>query len=147
MPPGLSTLQGSHSLRSGASYQDVAVYTKPNPAFRKTFRQALTFFQHRQAIPMALLADLDRHVLTSADFNDIVASKEEAHIHHVYLDQGKIRFNHFTLHPHGDIIIEVVTQLSAQDPQNLFTMSTGQSIVSPIPLPPGRFRLTYRYLA
>ena len=122
-----------HLLRSGSVYENATIYTHPNNAFNKAFRAAMCYFQLRKPIPPSLLADLEKFTLTSAEFKTLVSAKEDSRLQHVYMDNGKIRFNYFTLKPHGDVIIEITSQISSQDQNNYFKLSTGQGIVSPTP--------------
>jgi hypothetical protein len=123
-----------HMLRSGSVYENVTIYTHPNNTFNKAFREAMYYFQLRKpGIPTSVLADLEKFSLTSAEFKTLVSAKEDSCLQHVYMDNGKIQFNHFTLTPHGDVIIEITNQISSQDQNNYFKLSTGQGIVSPTP--------------
>jgi hypothetical protein len=113
--PSASTSDAVHTLRSGAGYENATIYTHRNNAFTKAFSEAMSYFQLRKPIPTSILEEIEKFTLTSEEFKTLVSAKEDPRLQHVYMDRGKVRFNYYTLTPHGDVIMEVGNQISSQD--------------------------------
>jgi hypothetical protein len=76
-----------------------------------------------------ILIHLEKFTLSSDEYYALVTKRELDCGRFIFLDEGKIRFDHVTLSPHGEIIGEVSQQIAVQDrPHRLFFSGTGNSM-------------------
>ena len=115
-----------HTLRSSFQYSADVQFSPRNPRLYKLFNEAYVPFSQGKQIPEHALAALSNMFITSEEFLRLVVCKELTKGRYVYLKDGRIGFNEFTIPPHGEVIGEVLLQIGIQDRQfGLFESGSG----------------------
>jgi hypothetical protein len=111
-------------LRSGAQYATTAdEWIYRNPKFIQSFAKACEYFKSNQPIPQDLLTVLESFTISRREYYEYIAKREDK-VRHVYLQDGKIKFNAFTQPPHGTAIGIIQTQVIRQlPPDNIFIVN------------------------
>ena len=92
------------------------------PQLSRVFSDAYRYFEKRQKVPDEIMTKLLEFILDSKTFRQLVTIKEAKF---VYLEDGRIFFDEYTLPPHGEIIGEVSRQIVAQNVPIIFAGGTG----------------------
>jgi hypothetical protein len=115
----------THTLRSSLQYQSLDGYVPRPVQLLKAFNNAYNPFKQGLPIPKAALDSLAKFTLSSDEYYALVTRRELERGRFIFLDEGKIIFDHATLSPHGEVIGEVMCQVSIQDrPHRLFISGT-----------------------
>ena len=97
------------------------------PQLVKAFKECYDFFCRDIAIPRAALAKLSEFTLSTEQFYALVIEKELPKGRFIYLENGQIKFDEWTMPPHAEIIGEVMAQISRQDVMHLWESGSGGS--------------------
>ena len=125
--PPLSS-RNIHTLRSSHHYQHSVEY-RPRPAgLIKAFNDVYIPFREGRTIPEAARRVLDSFTLTSEQYHMLVTDRELPCGQFISLHNGKLIFDEYTLPPHGQVITEILDQISVQNQPKLFQSSTGESL-------------------
>jgi hypothetical protein len=118
----------SHTLRSNFQYDNPIKYAPCiAPQFAKAFKECYDFFCRDIAIPPAALAKLSEFTLSAEQFYALVIQKELPKGRFIYMENGHIKFDEWTMPPHAEIIGEVITQIAKQDIMDLWEAGSGGS--------------------
>ena len=91
----------------------------------KTFNEAYRYFSHNERIPDEITTRLSEFTVDLKTFQQLVTIKEAKF---VYLKDGRICFDEYTLPPHGAVIGEVLGQISAQNVPKILMSGTGDGV-------------------
>lgn len=70
---------------------------------------------------------LSEFTLSSDEFSALVLEKELSKGQFIYLENGRIQFDEWTMPPHGEVIGNIIIQIGRQDVMDLFVSGTGTS--------------------
>lgn len=116
----------AHGLRSRRNYQHQEHFIPCAVELQQAFNAAYIPFSKNLPIPAAELERLSQFTINAKEFIRLVSESELPKSRYIYLESGKIRFDEYTLPPHGSIIMEIGRQISGQDnPFELFEAATG----------------------
>jgi hypothetical protein len=115
----MESLPEPSQTRSGAHYATADEWIYRNPKFIQSFRKACAYFKTNQPIPQDLLEGLESFTISRREYYEYIAKREDQ-LRHVYLQNGKIKFDTFTHAPHGTAIGSVQTQVIRQLSDNIF---------------------------
>ena len=117
--PAMEARPEPPQTRSGAHYATANEWIYRNPKFIQSFRKACAYFKTNQPIPQDLLERLELFTISRREYYEYIAKREDQ-LRHVYLQNGKIKFDTFTQSPHGTAIRSIQTQIMRQLPDNIF---------------------------
>ena len=122
-----------HTLRSQTIYTNDVVHTPWPQGLLHIFNRAYKQFVEHNHVPEDLLKELDKYTLSAQDFKNLIAQKETEKMNHIYLEEGKIHFDEYTLNPHGNVIAEFFRQVHMQDAgYRILDGSSGDGTISGI---------------
>lgn len=124
-PIGLNSGESTtHVTRSNYRYMHDELYISPQ--LSKAFSDAYRYFEKGEKVPDEIMTKLSEFIIDSKTFRHLATMKEAKF---VYLEDGLIRFDECTLPPHGEVIVEVVKQIEAQNVPTLFRGGTGNGTI------------------
>jgi hypothetical protein len=120
----------SIQLYSEAMGDHTETNTPPPTAIEILFNEAYSKFLKREEIPDDILTALSTTHITQEHFTKLIAAGEIPSGRFIYLDDHHINFDTRTVHPHGEIICEIASQICLQNrTSKLFRGGTGTGII------------------
>ena len=114
-----------HILGSSFQYQHLEEYNPRLVALYKVFNDVYIPFRDGRPVPKRAREALSKYTLTSREYYALVTDRELPSGRYIYLDDGKIIFDEWTMPPHAEVIVEIVEQIAAQNrPTKLFQGGT-----------------------
>lgn len=118
-----------HTLRSSFQYQHLEDHNPHLVALYQAFNDVYIPFRDGRPIPKRARETLSKYTLTSQEYYALVTDRELPSGRYIYLDDGKIIFDEWTMPPHAEVIVEVVEQIAAQNRlTKLFQGGSGGSL-------------------
>jgi hypothetical protein len=110
-----SSEQVTHTLRSKFHYTHPDVFIPRRPDLLKAFNDVYRPFKEGQKIPDYALAKLEEFTIDEPTFVTLVTKRELEKGRFIYLEDGKIKFDTYTMPPHAEVIINIVKQIERQN--------------------------------
>lgn len=103
----------THVLRSNYQYIHNERYIPRQ--LSKAFNYTYGYFKNRNPIPQDIMAKLSDYIIDAETFHHLVTNMRSESAKYVYLEDGRIRFDEYTLPPHSEVIEEVICQIRVQN--------------------------------
>ena len=105
--------QVTHNRHSNFHYNYLDVFMPRRPDLYKAFNDAYRPLKNGQKIPDYALAKLEEFIIDQSTLM-LVTKREFEKARHIYLEDGKIKFDVYTMPPHAVVIINIVGQNECQ---------------------------------